>query len=104
MRRLNGWICIRSIVYHGGIWMVVEGVSCHSCSSLLSRLAFDFGKEVPREAVKVGPVGDRGGEVAGVRILQVLGVDASDSVGNAGRNMTDDVEVAVMGELVSYQC
>jgi hypothetical protein len=55
-------------------------------------------------AVELGPVGDRGNEVAAVEILEVLGVDASDSVENAGLNMTGDVEDAVMGELVSYQC
>lgn len=26
--------------------MVVEGVCCHSCSSLLNRLVFDLGKEL----------------------------------------------------------
>lgn len=45
MRRRNGWIWARSVVYHGDIWMVVEGVCCHFRSWFRNRLVFDFGRE-----------------------------------------------------------
>lgn len=56
------------------------------------------------EVVVSVPVGDCGGEDAGVEGVELVGVEVSDGSGNAGRKMTGEVEYMVIRELVSKDC